>query len=134
MANLSISRHATIFIAISTPHGIFVPTANPCGQRFGWLLITETTVYNAITIFMPLFEYIALDAKGSESLGVVEATNQNDVVSQLRSSGYFPTSVVLEGQGPKPVKGSKTKVAKGIVPASQKKKGITLFQRKTVKS
>jgi type IV pilus assembly protein PilC len=83
---------------------------------------------------MPRFEYIALDAKGTESRGVVEATTQNDVVTQLRSSGYFPTSVVPEGQGPKPAKGAKAKVAKGIVPVGQKKKGVTFFQRKTVKS
>jgi type IV pilus assembly protein PilC len=83
---------------------------------------------------MPRFEYIALDARGAESRGVVEATNQNDVVNQLRQSGYFPTSVVPEGAGPKPAKG-KVKTAKAITPArAQKKGGMVLFQRKTVNS
>lgn len=81
---------------------------------------------------MPRFEYIALDAKGSESRGVVEASNQNDVVAQLRSSGYFPTSVVPEGAGPKPAKGAKVKTAKAIVPAGAKKKGGGFLARKTV--
>lgn len=82
---------------------------------------------------MPRFEYIALDARGTESRGVVEANSQNEVVSQLRQAGYFPTSVVNEGSGPKPAK-ARTKTAKAIVPAGSKKKGIVLFQRKTVKS
>ena len=83
---------------------------------------------------MPRFEYIALDARGSESRGVLEAGNQNEVVNQLRQSGYFPTSVVPEGQGPKPAKG-KTKTSKAITPAKASgKKGVVLFQRKTVNS
>ena len=40
---------------------------------------------------MPRFEYIALDARGQESRGVIEATTSNDVVGQLRQAGYFPT-------------------------------------------
>ena len=49
---------------------------------------------------MPRFEYIALDARGTESRGVVEAATQNEVVNQLRQSGYFPTSVVPAVNGP----------------------------------
>ena len=48
---------------------------------------------------MPRFEYTALDARGAESTGVLDAASQNDVVVQLRQQGYFPTSVVPEGQG-----------------------------------
>jgi type IV pilus assembly protein PilC len=84
---------------------------------------------------MPRFEYIALDARGSESRGVVDAPTQNEVVSQLRQSGYFPTSVAPEGQGAKPAKSGKpVKVQKGVVQAGTKKKGVVLFQRKTVGS
>ena len=82
---------------------------------------------------MPRFEYIALDARGAESRGVLEAGTQNEVVAQLRQSGYFPTSVVPEGTGPKPAKG-KAKTAKAITPAGTKKKGIVLFQRKKINS
>src|SRR5688572_5019934 len=84
---------------------------------------------------MPRFEYIALDARGTESRGVLEATTQNEVVSQLRQSGYFPTSVVPEGQGPKPAKGKTKTAAKAITPTKASgKKGVVLFQRKTVNS
>ena len=83
---------------------------------------------------MPRFEYIALDARGAESRGIIEAADQNSVVSQLRQTGYFPTSVELEGTGPKQGKG-KAKTVKSIAPATTGgKKGIVLFQRKTVKS
>ena len=83
---------------------------------------------------MPRFEYIALDARGAESRGIIEAADQNSVVSQLRQTGYFPTSVELVGTGPKQGKG-KAKTVKSIAPATTGgKKGIVLFQRKTVKS
>jgi type IV pilus assembly protein PilC len=82
---------------------------------------------------MPRFEYIALDSRGAESRGVAEADSQNEVVSQLRQQGLFPTSVAPEGQGPKRDKASKkvAKTAAGPV-APGAKKGITLMQRKTV--
>ena len=80
---------------------------------------------------MPRFEYTALDARGSESTGVVDAPSQNEVVSQLRQQGLFPTSVVPEGQGKKPAK-----AAKGAKPVAAAKSGakreITLFQKKTI--
>ncbi len=83
---------------------------------------------------MPRFEYIALDARGQESRGVIEATTSNDVVGQLRQAGYFPTSVVEEGKGG--VKVSK-KTQKAIQAASgpkAKKGGMVLFQKKTISS
>ena len=85
---------------------------------------------------MPRFEYIALDARGTESRGVLDAANQNEVVNQLRGSGYFPTSVVPEGQGPKPVKVKGAKAPKAVLAASPAgaKKGMVLFQKKTVPS
>ena len=83
---------------------------------------------------MPRFEYIALDARGAESRGIIEASSQNDVVAQLRQTGYFPTSVELEGLAPKQGK-SKAKTVKSITPSTRgEKKGIVLFQRSTVKS
>lgn len=83
---------------------------------------------------MPRFEYIALDARGAESRGIIEASDQNAVVSQLRQSGYFPTSVELEGLGPKQGKG-KAKTVKSIVPSTTGgKRGQGFMQRSTVKS
>ena len=47
---------------------------------------------------MPRFNYVALDARGQESVGLIEASNTNDAVGQLRQAGYFPTSVYEEGK------------------------------------
>ena len=84
---------------------------------------------------MPRFNYIALDARGQESTGVIDASSSNDAVGQLRQAGYFPTSVVEEGKGKVAAKQTKavTKQAKAIS-APKGKKGITLFEKKTVKS
>jgi len=82
---------------------------------------------------MPKFDYIALDARGQETSGVMEAATSNDVVAQLRQGGYFPTSVVEAGKGPKVVK---KKAAKSVGQTADAKKGggIVLFQKKTVKT
>ena len=47
---------------------------------------------------MPKFNYVALDARGQESVGLIEASNTNDAVGQLRQAGFFPTSVYEEGK------------------------------------
>ena len=50
---------------------------------------------------MPRYNYIALDARGQESSGVLDAESQNDAVAQLRQAGYFPKSISEEGRGAK---------------------------------
>ncbi len=84
---------------------------------------------------MPRFTYVALDARGQESTGLVNANSTNDAIGQLRLAGYFPTNVFEEGRGTareaKVVK-QKAKAAKATVAASPKK-GIVLFEKKTVK-
>ena len=85
---------------------------------------------------MPRFNYVALDARGQESVGVLEAASSNEAISQLRQSGYFPTSVVEEGKGG--AKPAAKKAGKAIAAAkassAPKGKSISLFARKTVKS
>jgi type IV pilus assembly protein PilC len=80
---------------------------------------------------MPKFSYVALDARGQESVGVIDANSTNDAVAQLRSAGYFPTSVVEEGKGGARAAGRKVAVKEDAPVAA--KRGPTLFQRKTVK-
>jgi type IV pilus assembly protein PilC len=84
---------------------------------------------------MPKFNYVALDQRGQESVGVIEAGNTNEAVGQLRQAGYFPTSVIEEGKGAPTTKTSK-KVAKAVkqasAPAAKKGGQIVLFQKKTV--
>jgi type IV pilus assembly protein PilC len=81
---------------------------------------------------MPRFEYTALDARGAESTGVLEAGSQNDVVTQLRQQGFFPTSVVPEGQGKKVAKAVKAgnKAVAAAKPPEKKAGGF--FARKTI--
>jgi type IV pilus assembly protein PilC len=50
---------------------------------------------------MPRYNYTALDARGQESSGVLDAESQNDAIAQLRQAGYFPKSLNEEGKGPK---------------------------------
>ena len=45
---------------------------------------------------MPRFNYVALDSRGQEATGLVEATSTNDAIGRLRQAGYFPTSVYEE--------------------------------------
>jgi type IV pilus assembly protein PilC len=87
---------------------------------------------------MPKFNYVALDARGQESVGVLEAPSSNDVIAHLRQSGYFPTSVVEEGKAVV-ARGAKKKADKAVAAAKSsapaKKSGgeIVLFQKKTIK-
>jgi type IV pilus assembly protein PilC len=89
---------------------------------------------------MPRFNYVALDARGQESTGLMEAGSPNEVIGQLRQAGYFPTSVLEEGKG-----GGREAKARGGAPAAKAAKAarvpktraartsITLFKRKRIK-
>src|SRR3954465_14548733 len=84
---------------------------------------------------MPRYTYIALDSRGQESTGLVEASTTTDAVGDLRRAGYFPTHVYEEGAAaaaqPKAAREKKPKT-----PRAERKSGsmnIVLFQRKTVK-
>jgi type IV pilus assembly protein PilC len=84
---------------------------------------------------MPRFNYVALDARGQESSGLVEAASSNAAISQLRQAGYFPTSVIEEaisGRDGKETRGRTTTTAR--VTKVRAKKSIVLFRRRKVKS
>jgi type IV pilus assembly protein PilC len=83
---------------------------------------------------MPRFTYVALNSRGEESTGLVEAASTNEAIGQLRQAGFFPTSVYEEGKGGgRDGKAAKraAKTARVIQPRARK--GIVLFQRKKVK-
>ncbi len=42
---------------------------------------------------MPKYTYVALDARGTETRGEIEADNQTTALSKIREKGLFPTSV-----------------------------------------
>jgi type IV pilus assembly protein PilC len=84
---------------------------------------------------MARFNYVALDARGQEASGLLEAASSSAAISQLRQSGYFPTSVIEEAiisSDGKEVRGRTATAARMTKPRA--KKGIVLFQRRKVKS
>src|SRR5437762_11744104 len=83
---------------------------------------------------MPRYNYVALDARGQEASGLVEAASPNDAIGQLRQAGYFPTSVYEEAKsGPNgKVPRRAAKMAGATKPRA--KTNIVLFQRKTIKA
>src|ERR1700746_2813479 len=83
---------------------------------------------------MPRFTYVALDARGQESTGLMEAGSPNEVIGQLRQAGFFPTSVYEEGKGGPDGAAAKRKGVKAARVARRRGKvSITLFQRKRIK-
>src|SRR5262249_31707011 len=83
---------------------------------------------------MPRFNYVALDARGQEATGLVEATSTNDAIGRLRQAGYFPTSVYEEAISrpeDKAVRRRAAKIARAT--KTRGKTGLVLFQRKKVK-
>ena len=85
---------------------------------------------------MPRFTYVALDSRGQESTGLVEAASTNEAIGQLRQAGFFPTNVYEEGKGGGGRDGKAAKRAAKATPVTQpreKRKGIVLFQRRKVK-
>jgi type IV pilus assembly protein PilC len=82
---------------------------------------------------MPRYTYVALDARGQEASGVIEAESQNDAVGQLRQAGYFPKAIAEEGKGGKAAKA--LKAATRQPPAAKKPTSLSVpfFERKTVR-
>ena len=39
---------------------------------------------------MPKFSYTAVDARGKQANGVVDANDQNDAIAQIRQLGFYP--------------------------------------------
>lgn len=79
---------------------------------------------------MPRFNYVALDARGQESSGVLEAGSQAEAVAQLRQSGYFPKSVTDESKAPK---SKAAKAPKASAARKEIKINIPFLERKTIK-
>ncbi len=82
---------------------------------------------------MPRYTYVALDARGQESTGLVEARSSNEAIGQLRQAGYFPTSVYEESKGGPDGKVSRAAVKAARVARPRAKTSIVPFQRKKVK-
>jgi type IV pilus assembly protein PilC len=61
---------------------------------------------------MPNFQYLAMDAKGEQSSGMIDATNESDALAKLRQKGLYPTQITEVG-----------KAVKGVAKKSASKSG-----------
>jgi type IV pilus assembly protein PilC len=83
---------------------------------------------------MARYNYVALDAKGQEASGLIEAGSTNEAIGQLRQAGYFPTSVYEEAAAGRQGKVARKRAAKmARIARPRGKTSIVLFQRKKVK-
>lgn len=83
---------------------------------------------------MPRYNYVALDSRGQESTGLVDASSTNEAIGQLRQAGFFPTNICEEGTAVGPHGTASRPVIK--TPRARRVRGIrniVLFQKKTVK-
>jgi type IV pilus assembly protein PilC len=83
---------------------------------------------------MPRFNYVALDARGQESSGLLEAASSSAAITQLRQAGYFPTSVIEAAIMSDGREGPRRAAIAARTTKSPAKKGVVLFQRRKVKS
>jgi type IV pilus assembly protein PilC len=70
---------------------------------------------------MPNFLYTALDSKGEQTTGAIQAPSEPEAVQTLRTQGLYPTQIVEEGKGA--LKSGKAAKGKGKVAAKAKPKG-----------
>jgi type IV pilus assembly protein PilC len=71
---------------------------------------------------MPTYSYVAMDNKGKETKGTLDAANQNEALTRLKEMNYFPTKVVEVEKKKEKGKG-KDKAAKGKGKGKAKAKG-----------
>ena len=82
---------------------------------------------------MPRYTYVALDARGQEASGVIEADSQNDAVGQLRQAGYFPKAIAEEGKRGKVAKAVRAAAKQPASPKKQMSISLPFLERKTIK-
>ncbi|MDA7620925.1 hypothetical protein N8677_02250 [Verrucomicrobia bacterium] len=56
---------------------------------------------------MPKFNYVAMNQRGKEEKGTLDAASQNEAINCLKDMGFFPTKVTEATAEPK--KGAKDK-------------------------
>ena len=76
---------------------------------------------------MPQYTYTAMNARGKELKGKINAASEEAAISELKSKGLFPTSIKAAAAAVKKKKGSGFNVALG--PIVVKKKDLTVFTR-----
>ncbi len=62
---------------------------------------------------MPTFSYTAVDSRGKQANGTVEASDQNDAITQIRQLGYYPQRLDEAKQETKAAATEKPKARRG---------------------
>ncbi len=75
---------------------------------------------------MPKFSYTAVDSRGKQANGTVEANDQNDAITQIRQLGYYPQRLDEARDETKVVADDKPKIRRG---GKVKSKTLTIFTR-----
>jgi len=75
---------------------------------------------------MPTFTYTAVDSRGKQANGTVDASDQNDAIAQIRQLGYYPQRLDEAREEAKAVAEDKPKIKRG---GKVKSKSLTLFTR-----
>src|ERR1017187_1590973 len=71
---------------------------------------------------MPRYNYIALDARGSETKGTIEVGSQNEAIGRVKEMGLFPTKITEADQQDKSA-GKKARKKTAAKPKAGGKKG-----------
>lgn len=83
---------------------------------------------------MPKYQYSALDHKGEEKIGTIDANSEQEALNQVRALGLFPKQIVVAGKGKiTPAKGGGKKKGKkqaaAKVGGTIKPKLLSIFTR-----
>ena len=82
---------------------------------------------------MPRYTYVAVDARGRESTGLVDASSTNEAIGQLRQAGFFPTNVSEEGKAGAVGKPAQRAARTLRTEQAPRSKNLVVFQRKSIK-
>jgi type IV pilus assembly protein PilC len=96
-----------------------------------WCLVfsLELGAWCLEVLYMPKFNYVAMDAHGKESKGTLEVASQNEAIGRVKEMGLFPTKIVETDKEKGKAKVDK-KAAPGPAGKSAKKKGAMNLQIK----
>lgn len=84
---------------------------------------------------MPKYHYTALDHKGDQKTGSLEANSETEAMEAIRAHGLYPTQIVEDGKGKLQISASEKKKAKaakakkGKVGGKVKSKTLMIFTR-----
>lgn len=80
---------------------------------------------------MPKYQYVALDHKGQQQTGSLDANSEADAITAIRAHGLYPQQVVEAGQGKLNVKKAAKKKGekKGTTGGTIKSKSLMIFTR-----